>query len=415
MTRPRPIEQSNIEYVGYHDLDGRPGIKFGMQVVDDRWYMYLGSLWHSGWSILDVTDPAEPELLRFVEGPVDTWTLQMQVADGKMVTALERPVAGWGFNPEGSTVEGAYIWDVATDPSNPKLLGQYRTGGTGTHRNFYGGGRYFYATAASPGYYPYVLKVVDIADPSMPMEVGHFSWPGQEVEGVLRDSDGDTIPAGQQFYLHGPAWVVNDRAYLSYGRVGAVILDVSDVTAPRLVSKVGFGDLGSALGCHTVVPILDRNLLIANSEALLEGPGEALNYTAVIDISDERAPKIISSFPVPRPQEGLPYRNYFDKGGRFGPHNQHHHHGNPVLAQLSSIVPMAYFNAGLRLFSIEDPYQPVEVARFVPEDPTERLGPRPTSKLVTQFEDVVVDARGYIYCTDKNYGLFVLRYTNDLA
>jgi sugar lactone lactonase YvrE len=33
----------------------------------------------------------------------------------------------------------------------------------------------------------------------------------------------------------------------------------------------------------------------------------------------------------------------------------------------------------------------------------------PTS-LVTQIEDVVVDRRGYIYCTDKNHGLFVLRY-----
>jgi hypothetical protein len=32
---------------------------------------------------------------------------------------------------------------------------------------------------------------------------------------------------------------------------------------------------------------------------------------------------------------------------------------------------------------------------------------------VTQFEDVLVDARGYVYCTDKNHGLFVLRVTGD--
>lgn len=69
---------------------------------------------------------------------------------------------------------------------------------------------------------------------------------------------------------------------------------------------------------------------------------------------------------------------------------------------------MAYFKAGLHVFDIADPHVPVETGWFVPEDPTERRGTLP-STLVTQFEDVFVDARGYIYCTDKNHGLFVLR------
>lgn len=35
----------------------------------------------------------------------------------------------------------------------------------------------------------------------------------------------------------------------------------------------------------------------------------------------------------------------------------------------------------------------------------------PQTKLVTQTEDVLVDTRGNIYITDKQWGLFVLRYT----
>jgi hypothetical protein len=31
--------------------------------------------------------------------------------------------------------------------------------------------------------------------------------------------------------------------------------------------------------------------------------------------------------------------------------------------------------------------------------------------LVTQTEDVLVDTRGYIYMTDKQWGLWILRYT----
>ena len=48
----------------------------------------------------------------------------------------------------------------------------------------------------------------------------------------------------------------------------------------------------------------------------------------------------------------------------------------------------------------------------MPGAPKKRRGPLPTH-LVTQFEDVLVDARGYIYCTDKNHGLFVLRMENE--
>jgi len=42
--------------------------------------------------------------------------------------------------------------------------------------------------------------------------------------------------------------------------------------------------------------------------------------------------------------------------------------------------------------------------------PTRRYGPLP-KKLVVQSEDVLVDARGYIYLTEKNQGLWILQYT----
>jgi myo-inositol-hexaphosphate 3-phosphohydrolase len=35
----------------------------------------------------------------------------------------------------------------------------------------------------------------------------------------------------------------------------------------------------------------------------------------------------------------------------------------------------------------------------------------PEDKLVVQTEDVVVDRRGFIYISDKNQGVWILRYT----
>ena len=73
---------------------------------------------------------------------------------------------------------------------------------------------------------------------------------------------------------------------------------------------------------------------------------------------------------------------------------------------------LTYFNAGLRVFDISNARLPKEVGYFIPPDPVKRFGPVPT-KFVEQTEDVLVDRRGYIYLSDKNQGIFVLRRTAD--
>ena len=297
------------------------------------------------------------------------------------------------------------VWDVETNPTEPKLLGAWHTGTTGTHRNFFAGGRYVYMAGGKPGYIGNLLRIVDISDPGSPREVSAWAAPEQV--------DTPSHPGFAQAYFHGPAYLRGDRAYLSYGRLGLVVLDISDVREPRLVARLSFGDLGGKIGCHSAVPVPGRDLLVVNSEAIEEGSGDPLDYAYLVDISDETAPRVVSSLPLPKPQTGLPYPSYYRKGGRFGPHNQHHYQGNPAHLALRDHVLMTYFNAGLRLFDITDPLQPAEVGWFVPGDPQQRRGTLPTT-LVTQFEDVLVDARGYIYCTDKNHGLFVLRYPDGL-
>jgi hypothetical protein len=56
----------NIELIGYHDLEGRPAFKIAMQVVKERWYLYLGHFWTPGWTILDVTEPSSPRFVKFI-------------------------------------------------------------------------------------------------------------------------------------------------------------------------------------------------------------------------------------------------------------------------------------------------------------------------------------------------------------
>jgi hypothetical protein len=81
----------------------------------------------------------------------------------------------------------------------------------------------------------------------------------------------------------------------------------------------------------------------------------------------------------------------------------------PDVEKPGDLIYLTYFNAGLRVYDIKDPLLPVETGWFIPPRPGERAGPLPRD-LVTQTEDVLVDTRGLIYVTDKQWGLWILRY-----
>lgn len=404
-------ELGGLELVGYSDVAGRPAFKLALATTGGRWYLYCGHLWHRGWSILDVTDPAAPEPLAFVPGPDNTWTAQVNVADGLMLTALARIPPQWGGDPDRPFEEAALVWDVR-EPAAPRLVSQIRFGGTGSHRNFWAGGRFAHLAANARGFSGYLHVVVDLDDPARPREAGRWWVRGQgDAEEPDRGDDG--------LSLHGPAYVVGDRAYLSYGGAGMVLLDVSNVDRPQLVSRFRVappfrGGLHGA-GVHTALPLPRRRLAVVNGEAHAERCDEPLNFAGIVDVANEAEPRLLSTLPPPRPSPGLPYASYCDKGGRFGPHNAHLPQGRPELEDRDDVVYLTWFNAGLRIYDISDPREPREVGHFVPPDPVRRHGPLPASALVTQSEDVLVDRRGFIYVSDKNQGIYVLRRVSDRA
>ena len=394
----------NVRVVGYSDLDGRAGA-FKMSIIErsGRWYLYLGHLWHRGWTILDVTDPAKPTVANFLPGPDNTSTGQVDIADGTLITALERKQPDWGGDASRPFDEGVIIWDLV-DPVNPKRLGQFKTGGSGTHRNGYYGGRYIHLAAGMPGYRGNIYVIVDISDPTKPVEAGRWWVPGQHVAGGEKPQ-----PAVS---LHGPAYVDGNLAYLPYGAAGLIILDIADVARPKLVGQLGFTPpfLGF-IGAHSVLPLKARSIAVVNSEAIAEDCAEPLNHASLVDIRDPAKPALLSLFPLPVPPPGSRHRNFCDKGGRFGPHNQNQLYHNPYVQRPDTLSYLTYFNAGLRIYDISDARLVREVGYFIPPDPAKRVGPMPKKTLVEQTEDVLVDTRGYVYITNKQQGVWVLQYT----
>jgi hypothetical protein len=333
------------------------------------------------------------ELLRHVPWSGLAWLLRDALRHGPR------------YVPWRNSPGGVLVFDLA-DPLQPRQRGSWSPGGTGTHRNFYAGGRYAHLAANEAGWRGHHYVILDLIDPASPVVVGRWALPEQAPNAAV-------APEREGYYLHGPAHVAGNRAYLPYGIAGAIVLDVSDVRQPREVGRLRLEPgLGSVQGVHTFLPLPARRLGLINSEAHAERcePDPGRSFAAVVDLADETRPRILSFFPEPLPPPGAPYASFCERGGRTGPHNQHHDNGLAHLFHSDHLVYVAHFNAGLRLYDTSDPHQVREIGYFLPPDPDRRFGVLPT-ELVAQTEDVIVDARGFAYLSDKNQGLYVVRAT----
>jgi hypothetical protein len=406
---PSGWEASNMKPIGYSDLNGHEAFKMAIKHVGDRWYLYMGHFVANGWTIVDVTDPTDPKVAKFIPGPTPTSAGQVDLHGNLMITALQDR-AGYGGDPNKKVIEGVLLWDIS-NPLGPEQLAWWKTGATGTHRDGYPGGKYAYLSAGMPGYKGQILVILDVSDPKNPKEAGRWWLPGQK--------EGEPPLPGPIYGFHGPAFIDGTTAYLGYSP-DIVILDISEISNPKLIGKLTMSPpFGTNIPVHDVMPIPGRNLLFAHAEGT--GGGDAPNgppacqgalfLNGLVDIQDPTKPKLISQFPTPVPPTDAPYTDFCNKGGRFGPHNVNILQHNPDVERQGDLIYETYFNAGLRVFNIKDARLPKEVGWFIPPTPTVRRMPAPYDKLVSSTEDVLVDTRGNIYISNRQWGLFIIKYT----
>jgi len=86
------------------------------------------------------------------------------------------------------------------------------------------------------------------------------------------------------------------------------------------------------------------------------------------------------------------------------------HENRPGSLQTSRLIFVTYYNAGVRVFDIENPFQPREVGFYVPASPERMVDPRPNRPQVIQCADCYVDPNGLMYVTDTNAGLHILQF-----
>ncbi len=394
---------SNMDVVGFSALGGKPGaFKLAVKHArNDHWYLYAGHSFDQGWSIIDVTDPRNPRYVKFMPYTTPTsgvLTAQVTVHGDIMITALDK---------ESMPDPAIIIWDIS-DPENPRRIGQWKSAEGGSHRNSYPGGKYAYLSTFAEGYQGpgHEMVILDISDPAAPKVAGVWAQPGQK--------SGEPKPALAPGF-HGPVGVSPDGKMATMGFTPDVVnLDISDIAHPKLIGRLTMTPPFMYAGnqsVHTVLPLWDRNLLFASSEASRWGcDQDPMNWAAFIDNKNPAKPRLMSLFPTPRPPKDAPYKDFCFKGGRFGPHNTVMELHNPDVRGPGDTMYVTWFNAGLRTFDISDPYLPTEIGWFMPpERPDAPKLSGPHAAPTNWMEDVTQDSRGYIYADDDKWGIWVLR------
>ena len=109
--------------------------------------------------------------------------------------------------------------------------------------------------------------------------------------------------------------------------------------------------------------------LVLADEANFANCSHGLRHTWLFDVREPTNPVSFATMPVPSEAD------YCAKGGNFGPHNLWEN--RPGAFQSSRFVFATYHNAGVRVFDIENAFQPREAGFFVPPDPERMFDPRP--------------------------------------
>ena len=170
----------------------------------------------------------------------------MRVAGDIMIVNQEK----FGKSSRDEIGGGIDIYDVS-DPSRPKLITEWRTIGGGVHR-FDFDGRYAYLSPTVEGYIGNIVMILDLSNPSKPIEVGRWWIPGQWEAGG-EDYPWADWPSPR---CHHPLRKGN-RLYVSYWHHGFFILDISDMSKPKLISHL---NTSPAFPHPTIRASLFRNL-----------------------------------------------------------------------------------------------------------------------------------------------------------
>jgi hypothetical protein len=435
-------EKSNMELVGYNDLQNRSAYQPVVHKQGASWLAYIGH--HggtsfnpitgvqepNGTSIVDVTDPRRPRYLAHIpgegSGTGESGGAQMvRVCDGSDLPHADKTKV-YLLRSFGTSAHE--IWDV-TDPAKSSRLTVIASGLRDTHKSWWECDTGIaYLVSGVPGWRTKrMAQIYDLSDPKKPVFIRNFGLAGHQ------PGASGPIPSD----LHGPISTGprGNRVYFAYGTTHSGVLQIVDrdklLNGPKEPTdenlrypQVGRVDLPPDAGAHTTFPVLGmelpefarnepgrlRDFVVVTGETVRNECPETRQMVRIFDITTESTPVGVSTWTLPEDSG-----NFCSRGGRFGTHSSSE---SFTPAYYKRVLFIAHFNAGVRALDIRDPFHTREIGYYIPPttDKTDKrcvgTGADEHCKVAVQTNNVEVDDRGYIYIVDRaNTGLHILELT----
>jgi hypothetical protein len=443
MTAQQKAESRDMTLLGSNDLQARSAYQPIIQKQGDRYIAYIGHhagtmpnllngrMEDNGTSVVDVTNPRQPKYLAHIPGGGE--------AQGPGQSQMVRACSGLPKADKNKTfllralgTSGHEVWDVTT-PEKPTKVTTVVSGLKDTHKSWW---------ECDTG-----IAYLVGGDPAHPVFIRDFGLPGQQPGATM-----NPVPTE----VHGPISMPKlNRVYFGYGTGRYGVVQIVDrkklLEGPKEPTDanlrypvVGQLDLPIDAGAHTVFPLLHmtlpefgkqivpqvitntaagthdradgfpppttqgmRDFIVAVGETTANECTEARQMVRVIDATFETKMIGVSSWTVPESSG-----NFCSRGGRFGTHSTNE---NMTPIYYGRVLFVAYFNAGIRALDVRDPFNPKEIAYFIPPINTKTdkrcvgRGADERCKIAIQTNNVEVDDRGYIYIVDRaNTGLHIL-------
>ena len=235
--------------------------------------------------------------------------------------------------------------------------------------------------------------------PSKPVEAGRWWLPGTRVgDEAAAARHGIRSPLDFGFRAHNTNVYPQrpDRCYLGYLDAGVIILDISDKSDPKVVSRWDNSPPYPGF-THTVLPLFERQLFVVTDESVVDDGADwpklvwmrrrprrdqprADRHLPAAALRRIRAPAAAGSAPI-----------ICTRTCRCRP------------PSVRDLIFGTWFNGGLRVYDLSDPYRPAKSGYFVPP------APEGSPAGAIQLNDVFVDERGIVYTVDRHVGgLYIL-------
>lgn len=383
----------NTELVGSYARPGAQGTVGGYKVeryVDaagrecayyDTTLLFPTNLFDgiAGVNVLDMSDPANPVRTTSLVTPA------MLSPHESLVLSHERGVLAAVLGNPLFNVGVVDVYDVSQDCRYPRLLASSPVGVFGHESGMAPDGLTFYAASPATA----TIVAVDLTNPVVPLPL----WLGNyDSHGLSISDDGN-------------------RAYVAGVGSGLIILDISEIQArvpdPQVREIARLQWTSMSIPQNAIPVTIDGHPYLVEIDEF--GAQSAVGAGRIIDIADERNPRVISNLRLAVHQPEHFAAQAGDPGAGNPIQGYAGHYCNVPQRTDPGIVACSMILSGLRIFDIRDPHHPREIAYFnAPVSPRAVLG----ASNYAMSSPAFVPERGEIWYSDGFSGFYAVRVTN---